>query len=74
MVAVASECKQLTTLSLFGCRYITDVAVVAVVSGCKQLTTLYLGGNSNITQGLRGQWQTTAPTSLDFTPFIVPCV
>ena len=42
VVAVASGCKQLTTLDLWSCRNITDAAVVAVASSCKQLTRLNL--------------------------------
>ena len=42
VVAVASDCKQLTTLELSGCDNITDAAVVAVASGCSLLTTLGL--------------------------------
>ena len=49
MVALASGCKQLTTLDLAGCNKITDAAVVAVASGCKQLTTLDLYDCHNIT-------------------------
>ena len=41
--AVASGCKQLTSLHLEGCD-ITDAAVQAVASACKQLTALHLGG------------------------------
>jgi hypothetical protein len=40
VVALASGCEKLTSLSLGGCFKITDAAVVAVVSECKQLTTL----------------------------------
>ena len=49
MVAVASECKQLTTLSLYMCFNITDAAVVAVTSARKQLTSLNLCCCGNIT-------------------------
>jgi hypothetical protein len=53
VVAVASGCKQLTTLVLRGCSKITDAAVVAVTSGCKQLTTLVLIGCCQITNAAK---------------------
>ena len=49
VVAVASNCKQLTTLDRMFCRNITDAAVVAVASGCPLLTTLKLFLCSKIT-------------------------
>ena len=47
-MAVASGCKQLTSLNLNDCRSITDAAVLAVASKCKQLTTLDLNFCGNI--------------------------
>ena len=55
MKAVASECTQLTSLSLEGCDNITDAAVIAVASGCKQLTTLYLRYCRNITDAAKAK-------------------
>jgi hypothetical protein len=52
-VAVASGCKQLTSLNLGVCCNITDAAVVAVASGCKQLTTLNLRGCIKITNAAK---------------------
>ena len=49
VVALASGCKQLTSLYLNSCRNITDTAVMALASECKLLTTLELGHCSNIT-------------------------
>ena len=49
-MAVASNCKQLTTLDRMYCCNITDAAVVAVASGCPPLlTTLKLFLCSKIT-------------------------